>query len=50
AADRIATLLFGRPLPESERAALLAELPNDEIDSRQLLVAALLASPRFQWH
>ena len=50
AADRIATLLFGRPLPEAERAALLAELPNDEIDSRQLLVAALLASPRFQWH
>lgn len=50
AADRIATLLFGAPLPVDERDALLAAMPGDDLDARKTLAAALLASPRFQWH
>jgi len=47
--DRLAILLFGAPLPDGDRNALLAELPGTGIEARRALAAALVASPRFQW-
>jgi uncharacterized protein (DUF1800 family) len=50
AADALATLLLGAPLPVSTRDGLLDDLGADSNGLPMALAAALLASPEFQWY
>jgi len=51
--DRLSTLLLGAPLPVESRSALLDSIerlgPLDDEEMPKLFLAAVIASPAFQW-